>query len=169
MNTILDTERLIIRKFDLSDAGFIIELLNSPGWLQFIGDRNVKTVADAEGYLLNGPLKSYEVNGFGLYGVTLKDGTPIGMCGLIKRDALQHVDVGFAFMPLHTGKGYALEATEAILSYARNELGFTTILAITTQDNVQSINLLKKIGLRFERLIQMPGDDEVLMLHTTAL
>lgn len=169
MNFIIETSRLVLRKLDISDASFIVELLNTPGWLRFIGDRNVKAIADAEGYILNGPVKSYNTNGFGLYIVTLKDGTPVGMCGLIKRDALEHVDVGFAFMPQYTGKGYAFEATEATLGYARNELGLTTILAITTQDNVQSINLLKKVGLRFERLFQMPGDDEVLMLHTTAL
>lgn len=168
MNTVLDTERLVLRKLDVSDADFIVELLNTPGWLQFIGDRNVKTAADAEWYILNGPVKSYNTNGFGLYAVSLKDGRPIGMCGLIKRDTLEHIDIGFAFLPAHSGKGYAYEAAIATLDYARKDLGLDTIVAITTQDNVQSINLLKKIGLRFERLIQMPGDDEVLMLHTTA-
>jgi [ribosomal protein S5]-alanine N-acetyltransferase len=170
MNKVLETERLIVREFGLTDSEFIIELLNTPGWLQFIGDRNVKTVANAEAYLMNGPIASYAKNGFGLYMVALKDsGEPVGMCGLIKRDALEHVDIGFAFLPQHSGKGFAYEAAAATLLYAKDQLGLTHIVAITNTDNVASVALLQKLGLKFERLIRMPGEDIDLNLFSVTL
>src|SRR6201986_3267525 len=121
MNYILETERLRVREFTLNDAAFIIELVNSPGWLKYIGDRNIKTDDKAKEYLQNGPLKSYAENGFGLSMVELKsDGTPVGMCGIIKRVALEHADIGFAFLPQYMGKGYAYEIASATLLFAKN-------------------------------------------------
>ena len=128
MEYILETERLGLREFNLKDTQFIIELLNSPGWLQFIGDRNVKTAGEAASYIKNGPIKSYSENGFGLCMVEIKENkTAIGMCGLIKRDGLENPDIGFAFLPNYMTKGYAFEIACATLSYAKDTLGIHKI------------------------------------------
>ena len=116
---VLETDRLTLRQFTIHDTDFIISLLNSPGWLEFIGDRNVKTQEQATDYLLNGPIKSYHENGFGLSLVELKHPQkPIGMCGLLKREYLEHPDIGFAFLPEYSGKGYAYEIAKATMDYA---------------------------------------------------
>jgi RimJ/RimL family protein N-acetyltransferase len=168
MNYILETERLRLREFSINDAKFIIELLNSPGWLQFIGDRNIKTEEQAKGYLENGPLKSYRENGFGLSLVETKiDKTPIGMCGIIKRGNLKSPDIGFAFLPEFTGKGFAFEVANSTLTHAKDILKLPIILAITNPDNVKSIKLLEKIGLKFIRTINFENDNEELMLFST--
>lgn len=149
----------------MADAAFIIELLNTPGWLKYIGERNVKTVADAEKYIQNGPAASYNKNGFGLYLVKLKEGhLPVGMCGFIKRNILPHADLGFAFLPQYQGKGYAYEASAASLLFAREKLLLNTILAITVPYNESSIKLIKKINFVFEKMITMPNHPEELML-----
>ena len=165
MSQILKTERLLLREFQLSDSAFILALLNSPGWLQFIGDRNVKDEHAAKEYLVNGPIKSYKENGFGLWLVeTLSDSAAIGMCGIIKRDTLPHPDIGFAYLPEHAGQGYALEAARAVLNFAGNNLQLPIISAITLPDNIRSISLLEKIGLSFNRIIVFPGSREELLL-----
>jgi ribosomal-protein-alanine N-acetyltransferase len=165
MEYIGHTERLALRKFKQGDEEFIFNLLNSPGWLQFIGDRNIKTIEDAQGYLVNGPLLSYNKFGFGPYLVELKDSeTPIGMCSLIKRDTLEHVDIGFAFLPNFNGKGYAFEAASATLNFAQNDLKLDRIVAITNTNNTSSINLLKKLGFIFEKSVKFPDEDEELFL-----
>ncbi len=167
MGIVLETERLNIRPFTLQDTAFIIELVNSEGWLKYIGDRNIKTTTDAEAYLSNGPIKSYTQNNFGLWMVELKDShTPIGMCGLIKRDSLPNPDIGFAFLPAFEKQGYAFEAAQATMQYATHVLKLTTVLAITLPENSSSIKLLNKIGLQFMEHITMPGDDEKLMLFS---
>jgi len=165
MPNILETERLILRKFSLDDASFILNLLNTPTWMQFIGDRGVRNIDDARNYLLKGPIKSYETNGFGLYMVALKKTeTPIGMCGLIKRDFLENVDIGFALLPEFAGKNYAYEVASATVDYARNTLKLPRLVAITTEDNAHSIKLLQKIGLTFEKKIKYGAEEEVLLL-----
>jgi RimJ/RimL family protein N-acetyltransferase len=165
MEIILETERLILRKFTLDDATFVIELLNTPTWLQYIGDRGVYTIEDAENYLLNGSLKSYQENGFGFYVVIEKDsGSSIGMCGLIKRDTLDDIDIGFAFLPNLLSKGYGFEAASATLKYAHETLKIQRIIAIVNPDNHRSIGLIKKIGLKFEKMILFPPKNEELML-----
>src|ERR1700694_1684577 len=123
MKLIAETERLRLREFAAGDAQFIVELLNSPGWLEFIGDRHIRTEEQAREYLVQGPVKSYQENGFGLSLVETKDGVPVGMCGLIKRPALEHADIGFAFLPQFMGRGYAFEIASATMDYARNVLG----------------------------------------------
>ena len=163
--TVIETPRLILRKLVDDDAEFIFQLLNSPTWLEYVGDRGIKTMDDARNYILQKIMKSYEQFGFGLWLTKLKTGeTPIGICGLIKRDTLEDVDIGFAFLPEHTGKGYAFEAASATMNYAMNELKLIRILAITTEVNTKSIRLLEKIGLRFEKKMRMAGDPEELML-----
>jgi RimJ/RimL family protein N-acetyltransferase len=127
MKYILETERTRLREFRLDDTAFIIELLNSPGWIKFIGQRNVKTDEQAADYLRNVPLKSYRAHGFGLWLVEQKDDRKaIGMCGIIKRDQLENPDIGFAFLPDYAGKGYAFETASATLSFAKDHLGFPT-------------------------------------------
>lgn len=160
MTTILDTERLALRELNDGDAAFTLELLNSPGWIRFIGDRGMRTEDEARDYLAKGPIDMYRRLGFGLYAVLRKgDATPIGMCGLIKRDNLDDVDIGFAFLDRHAGQGYAFEAAKAVMSHAREVLGIQRIVAITSVDNERSIRLLEKIGLRFEKLIPMKGEE----------
>ena len=163
--TVLETERLILRRLTVDDAAFIMRLLNEPSFLQHIGDRGVRTQADASQYILTGPIASYDRFSFGLFLVELKDGhAPIGICGLLKRDALDDVDVGFAFVPESWSKGYAFESAFAVLAYGRDVHHLKRIVAITSQENVASINLLVKLGFYFDRMVLMPGDTEELRL-----
>lgn len=165
--TVLETDRLIIRKLSPDDAEFILELLNEPSFLHFIGDKGVRTVADARGYILQGPMASYDQHGFGLYLTALKEGSlPIGICGLIKRDSLADVDIGFAFLPRFWSKGYALESAAAVKDFGLNTLGLKRIVAITNPDNQASIKLLEKLGLTFERMIRMSEDAPEIRLYS---
>jgi RimJ/RimL family protein N-acetyltransferase len=167
---ILETDRLILSEQSTSDAAFILELMNSPGWLKYIGDRNVHTTEEAATYIINGAMKSYKENGFGLYLVTTKsDQSPIGICGLIKRPGLEATDIGFAFLPQHEGKGYGYESASAVMAHARTELGLGAIVAITVAENEPSIKLLKKIGLSFAKTITLPGSEEELMLFESRI
>ncbi|SMD46197.1 Protein N-acetyltransferase, RimJ/RimL family [Aquiflexum balticum DSM 16537] len=166
----LKTERLILRKLTFYDSIFIVKLLNSPGWIEFIGDRGVRTEEDAKGYLQNGPLLSYEKNGFGLYLVELLEtGDPIGMCGILKRDNLEHPDLGFAFLPEFMGKGYAYEAADAVVKYARKQLRIETLLAITLPENATSIKLLGKLGMKYDGVVKSPDSKENLNLYKLEL
>jgi RimJ/RimL family protein N-acetyltransferase len=160
--TLIDTPRLALRELALDDAPFILELVNDPAWLRYIGDRGVRTLDDARAYLRNGPLASYARWGFGLWAVVGKESDslrPIGLCGLIRRDQLDDVDLGFAFLPQYRGLGYASEAGAAVLDHARDVLNLKRVVAITTQDNAASIGALRKLGFRFERLIRWPDED----------
>jgi ribosomal-protein-alanine N-acetyltransferase len=166
--TILETQRLSLSQLHVADALFIYELLNSPGWLQFIGDRGIKTLDDARNYIEKGPQASYAKHGFGLYLVKLKtDDTSIGICGLIKREALMHPDIGFAFLTEFIGKGYAFESASAVLNHGRTVLGLDPILAITNPDNQRSIGLLEKLGLVFEKHIQLGEEEKELLLFSS--
>ncbi|MEJ7847304.1 MAG: GNAT family N-acetyltransferase [Pyrinomonadaceae bacterium] len=162
---ILETERLILRLVSETDAEFILDLLNQPSFIEFIGDRGVRTVEEARNYIQTRFTKSYEDNGYSLYLVELKDSlTPVGLCGFVKRDTLPDPDIGFAFLPQYCGKGYAVESARGVMEYGRDVLKFERALAITTQDNESSGRLLEKIGFAFERLIEMPPDNEMLKL-----
>jgi len=157
----LETERLTLREVSTDDADFILRLLNEPSFLRFIGDKGVRNLQDARQYILNGPIASYNQNGFGLYLVVLKSmNTSIGMCGLIKRETLTDVDIGFAFLPEFWNKGYALESATAVFSYGKDVLKLPRIVAITNKDNVTSGKLLERLGLHFDRLIDLNGDGD---------
>ncbi|MBG0964681.1 GNAT family N-acetyltransferase [Bacillus sp. SRB1LM] len=157
---VLETERLVLRWFDIKDAPFILELVNDPAWIQFIGDKRIKNLDDAKKYILNGPVDMYNKMGFGLYLVERKeDLTPLGMCGLIKRDSLEDVDIGFAFLEKFRSKGYGFESASAVIDYGVQKLGLKRIVAITTIDNIHSGKLLEKIGLQFEEIISDSGED----------
>ncbi|HTM92680.1 MAG TPA: GNAT family N-acetyltransferase [Flavisolibacter sp.] len=164
-NYILETKRLRLREFTLNDSNFIIELLNSPEWIEFIGDKNVRTETQAIEYLENGPIKSYAQNGYGLSLVETKDSLPIGMCGIIKRDSLENPDIGFAFLKEFTGKGYAYEMASATLAYAVDELKISKISAITLPHNTRSINLLEKIGMKLIKSFTSQNGEELLLFE----
>ena len=162
---LLRTERLRLRELGDADADFILLLLNEPSFLRFIGDRGVRTAADARRYLLEGPIASYARNGFGLHLVELGDATPIGICGLLWRDGLDAPDIGFAFLPEYWGSGYAVESARAVLAYAHEVLRLARVVAIVLPDNDRSIGVLGKLGLRFERTITWPADGAELKLY----
>ena len=156
--TICETTRLILRPLQKEDAPFILRLLNEPSFIENIGDKSVRKLDDAWQYILQGPMASYEKNGFGLWLVQLKDAlTPIGICGLIKRDGLDEPDIGYAFVPEFWSNGYALEAASAVMIFARETIKLTRIVAITSPDNDASIRVLNKLGLKFEKMVMMPG------------
>ena len=163
---VLETPRLILRRFSLEDAAFILELVNDPAWLEHIGDRKVRTLEDARVYLRKGALAMYERVGFGLYAVTLRtSGESIGTCGLVKRDTLEDVDIGFAFLPQHRGQGFALESAAAVLEYGKTVVGLKRIVAIVSAANHRSIRILEKIGLNFERMVRLPGEEEEIPMY----
>ena len=166
MTPALRTERLELRELVLEDDEFILRLLNEDGFLRFIGDKGVRTLADARGYLSKGPIDSYRRYGFGLYLTSLRGNGPIGICGLVKRDSLPDVDVGFAFLEQYWSKGYASESAAAVLAWGREHLRLSRIIAITAPDNAGSIAVLQKIGLRFERMVNLPGDPQELRLFS---
>jgi [ribosomal protein S5]-alanine N-acetyltransferase len=163
--SVLESERLVLRELHLEDAEFILEMLNEAAFLRFIGDKGVRTLADARDYLLKGPMMSYRQFGFGLYLASRReDGAPVGMCGLVKREGLADVDVGFALRSHYCSRGYAVEAAAAVLDYGKRTLNLGRIVAIANPDNHASIAVLEKIGLRFERMIRLSGDAAELKL-----
>lgn len=163
------TERLVLRRLTPDDAAMIHELVNDPDWLRFIGDRGVRTLDDARDFLLNGPIAMYARHGFGLFRVELReDGVPIGICGLLKRDALDDVDVGFAFLPRFRSRGYAYEAAAATLEYGRRELGLSRVVAIASPENEVSMRLLRRLGMAPERKVRLADDGEELYLFGPA-
>jgi len=162
---VLETERLWLRPMSVDDAEFILALLNEPSFLRYIGDKQVRSIEDARQYILNGPVASYERHGLGLLLVELKGSqTPIGMCGLLKRDELPEPDIGFALMPDFWNKGFAFEAAAAVLQDARDRLKLERILAITSLDNEASIKLLARLGFKFDRITRLAPDREEIRL-----
>jgi ribosomal-protein-alanine N-acetyltransferase len=154
---LFDTDRLRLRLLTPEDAPFILELLNEPAFIQNIADKGVRTLDAARGYILDGPMASYARHGFGLFAVERKESDcPIGICGLIKREGLDDVDIGFAFLERHWSKGYAVEAAAATLAYGLRDLGLPRIVAITAPDNQGSIQVLERIGMRFEGMLDLP-------------
>jgi RimJ/RimL family protein N-acetyltransferase len=166
----LETERLILRALTIDDASFILELLNDPSYIHNIGDRNVRTVEGAKTYIKKGPMASYDTNGFGLRLVQLRDThEPIGICGLIKRDNLDDVDIGYAFLPKFWSKGYATEAALAVTAFARDIIGLKRMVGIVDPENSGSIHVLEKLGMNFEKMIRLSPDDIELKLFSMKL
>lgn len=163
---IISTNRLHITQLsEVLHASFILQLVNTPGWLQYIGDRGIHTLQDAAEYIAKGPVASYVTYGYGLWLIKrAEDDALVGMCGLIKRDYLPHPDLGYALLPAYEGKGYAVEATKAVLQYAKDNLSIPVVAAITTDDNVRSLRLLFKLGFDFIGMISPPDQEEELML-----
>lgn len=170
MKPILSTSRLHLKPIILEHANFILELVNTPLYLQFIGDRNIRTSEDAKAFITNGPHKSYRENGYGLYCVLLKEtAKPIGMCGLLKRDFFADPDIGFAFLPEAMGKGYAQEIAAATLEYAQTTIKLKRVIAFADPENGRSVNLLEKMGMRFQKRFKHPDDGKELVLYEKTL
>lgn len=163
MTVVRETARLVLRHLTVEDAPFASELVNDADWLRFIGDKGVRTLDDAVGYLEQGPLRSYAEHGFGLYGVALREGGAlVGICGLVKRPTLDDVDVGFAFLPAARGAGYCTEAGTAVLDHAWRDCRLPRLVAITTVDNHASMAVLRRLGFSLERLVALtPGTPEL--------
>ena len=160
---IMETRRLLLQHAHVNDSAYFFRQLNSAGWLAYIGDRGIRTPDDAGNYIQNSILKSYEAYGFGLYKMVLKrEKRPVGLCGLVKRPELDHPDIGFALLPEYEGYGYAFEAAQATMRYARLQLGLDSILAITKANNAKSKKLLQKIGLKQTGTLAL-GDEELLL------
>jgi len=166
----LETERLLLRRVTLDDAGLMLEIWNDPAFVRYVGDRGIRTDAEAQVALREGAFKLYEDYGFGPYVMCLKkNGSLIGICGLFRRDNLDDPDIGFAVLPDSCGFGFAGEAAEAVVAHARDDLGIKCLTAIVSPENSASIGLIKKIGLTFDRGITMPGDDEEISLYSMRL
>ena len=164
---ILNTDRLVLRELILEDAPFILELLNEPAFLRFIGDRNVRDIASAQDYITKGPLANYARYGFGLWLVQKIDTQEsLGICGLVKRENLPDVDIGYAFLARFRSQGYAFESAAAVKNHAVHSLGLKCLLGITDPANSMSIRVLEKIGLKFERLVILTESGPELMLFS---
>jgi RimJ/RimL family protein N-acetyltransferase len=165
-----ETDRLRLRRLSVDDVEFILRLLNEPSFIQNIGDRGVHTLDDARGYIVKGPITSYEKFGFGLWMVETKSPVaPIGICGLLKRDALEDVDIGYALLPEFWSQGYALEAASAVVLYAREKFGLKRVAAVTNPDNQSSIRLLEKMGFKYERMVRLSEDSAEIKLFATEI
>jgi RimJ/RimL family protein N-acetyltransferase len=156
--TVLETPRLRLRHLSSSDAPFMLELLNDPGFIQNIGDRGVRTLGQARQYITAGPVASYEQHGFGLELVESRQtGAALGICGLLRRECHNDVEIGFAFRPAARGQNFAFESGQTILDFGFRSLGLRRIAALTAPDNGASIRVLEKLGLSFERMVSWLG------------
>lgn len=165
-----ETERLLLNHTTERDAEFIFELLNTPKWIQFIGNRNIQTLADAEKYIQIKMTPQFERLGFSNFTITRKsDKTKLGTCGLYDREGLEEIDIGFAFLPAYEKQGYAFEAATKIKEIAFNEFGIKKLCAITLETNFASQNLLKKLGLKSNGLITLPNEVQPLLLYNIEL
>lgn len=167
-NNFYETERLIIRPMSLEDGEFLLDLYNRPKFIQFIGDRHIKTVSDAENYIKNKFLPQFEKLGFGNYMVITKDeNKKIGGVGIFERDGLDVVDIGFSLLEEFEGKGYAYEAAIKVKSIGMDEFGLKKLSAITAKDNFSSQKLIEKLGLKFKNHVTLPGENEELRYYET--
>ena len=164
---IAETPRLRLRELTEDDAEFVLGLVNQPSFLENIGDKGVRNLEDARQFILEGPWASHRDRGYGQFLVELKEGgEPIGVCGILYRDALEVSDVGCAFLPQHWRQGYAYEAARAVMEYGRKTLGVETIVGLTSEDNIASIRLLEKLGMQFERMVKMSASDPGTALYS---
>jgi RimJ/RimL family protein N-acetyltransferase len=157
---IAETPRLQLRRVKLSDAEFFHRLLNEPSWLENIGDRGVRSAAEAVVYIRKQIWEPYRSSGFGMYLVQRKeDGAPIGLCGLVQRDFLEYPDLGFALLPEHVGQGYALEAAQSVIALVESRWGIGQLCAITKGENSKSVRLLERLGFHRERSCAIPNGE----------
>lgn len=161
-----ETERLILKPAAVQDADFFLELYNMPSFIKYIGDRNLRTKEDAENYITNRFLPQIEKLGFGNYVVILKeDNTKIGAVGIFEREGLDVLDIGFSFFEKYEGKGFAYESAHKLKEVAAKEFGVNKISAITTKDNFSSQKLIEKLGLKFQKMVTIPNDNEELTYY----
>jgi RimJ/RimL family protein N-acetyltransferase len=167
---IVTTDRVRLRRLTLDDAPFILKLVNEPSWLEFIGDKGVRSEDDARGYLARGPIEMYARLGFGLYLTESKESAiPMGLCGLIKRESLADVDIGFAFLPAFWGRGYAHESALAVIAHAKSDFSMERLVAITSPENRKSMRLLERLGMTLEESIELSGDGGKTLLYARSL
>lgn len=167
---ILSTERLALSVITPDDAAFYLELINDPSWIANISDKGIRTLEAARASILDGPIASQHTLGFSLYVVRRQsDGAAMGICGLIKRDSLKDVDIGYAFLPRYVGQGYALEAAQAVVQYADSVLGLARLAAITSPDNQRSNRLLQKLGFHLEQVLVLQGEERMTNLYGLTL
>jgi RimJ/RimL family protein N-acetyltransferase len=163
----LETPRLTLRRLEFDDAPFLVALLNEPSFIENIGDRGVRSIDDAHRYLREGPMAMYERCGFGLWHTARKsDGAAIGMCGLLRRDTLPDVDLGYAFLPAYWGRGYAYEAAAAVLRLGTARFGLERVIGVVSEGNAGSIRVLEKLGMSFERMFAMSADEPPVRLYS---
>jgi RimJ/RimL family protein N-acetyltransferase len=161
---------LVLRELHGDDAAFILQLVNEPSWLRFIGDKGIRTLEAARHYVLSGPVEMYARLGFGLWLAELKDGSiPIGICGLLKRESLDDVEIGFAFLPAYWSRGYAFESASEAMSFGKTALRLKRIVAVMSPDNDASDRLLKKLGFHYERMVRLSSGAPEIKLYATAL
>ncbi len=166
----IETGRLRLRWLTLDDADLMLAVWNDPAFVRYVGDRGIRTLEEAREEMAENALSLYENHGFGPYRMALKDSdTPVGICGLFRRDGLEDPDIGYSVLPAFCGKGYAFEAASAVIDYASNELGLRRLVAIIAPDNEPSLGLIRKLGLRFERMHRMEDDEEEVCLYAKAL
>lgn len=166
----LETERLLLRRVTLDDAGFMLSIWNDPAFVRHVGDRGIRSVEEARTALQEGAFRLYEEHGYGPYCMSRKaDGALVGICGLFRRDNLDDPDIGFGVLPEYCGMGLAGEAARAVVAHARDDLGIEYLTAIVSPGNTASIGLIEKLGLKFERGITMPGDEEEISLYRMSL
>ena len=164
---ITETPRLHIRELTIDDAEFIFGLVNQPSFLEHIGDKGVRNLDDARQFILEGPWASQREQGYGQFLVELKEGgDPVGVCGLLYREALDVSDIGCAFLPAYWRQGIAFEATCAVMEYGRSTLGLKKIVGLTSEENIASIKALEKLGMKFERMVKMSEDDPGTALYS---
>jgi RimJ/RimL family protein N-acetyltransferase len=164
---IAETPRLRIRELTVDDAAFILGLLNQPSFLENIGDKGVRDLEDARRFILDGPWARHRDCGYGQFMVELKDGgAPIGVCGVLYRDTLNVSDVGCAFLPAYWRQGFAYEAATAVMEYGRSKLGIEKTVGLTSKDNLASIKLVEKMGMKFERIVMMSDNDPGTVLYS---
>ena len=167
-NNSYETERLIIRPMSLDDADLILELYNMPKFIQFIGNRNINSLTDAENYIKDKFLPQFEKSGFGNYLIVLKDGNQkIGGVGIFEREGLDIVDIGFSVLERFEGKGLMFEAAQKVKSIGMDDFGLTKISAITVKDNFSSQKLIERLGLKFQKYVTLPNETEELMYYET--
>jgi len=165
---VLTTERLVLHRLTAADAPFMLDLLNQPSFVDNIGDRGVRTIESARDYIERTIVASYDEHGYGLYKVERRtDGIPIGICGLVRRPFLDAADIGFAFLPAYESRGYAFESAQAVMRYAQGPLDLGRVLAIVSPKNTRSIRLLGKLGLEFERMIDLPTAGDPVAVYRT--
>ncbi len=165
-----ETPRLRLRRLTLDDAPLMLAVWNDPAFIRFVGDRGIRSLDEARIAMEVGAMNLYETYGYGPYGVILKEkDKAIGICGLFRRDGLDDPDIGFAILPDFCGQGYAYEAARSVVDHSRADLGLSRLTAIVSPDNQASVGLIRKLGLRFERMHRMPDDDDEVAIYAMSL
>ena len=166
----LETDRLELRRLTLDDARLMLTVWNDPAFLRYVGDRGIRTIADARNALKDGAFQLYAEHGFGPYRMTRRDdGVTVGVCGLFRRDGLPDTDIGFSTLPKYCGQGYGYEAACAVIEHARVDVGLTRLTALVSANNTRSVQLIEKLGLIFEKMVRIPGDDDDVCLYAMQL